>query len=382
MRVGITTLGAVSPAGMGVQALRRALADPAFAPTLELPRPDASPLPVAVCRDFDTKGVLPPLVARRLDRASRLLAVAAHEALAGLGPQLPWANEEVGVAMGTWTAGTSPLLEILQAVFTLGPEQAPPMHFPNSVANAPASQLGILHRLGGPNLTFFEKQAGGLRAVVEAWRLVRAGRAKAMVAGGVDEAQWLNAEAFDRLRVLRRENRAGFTVGEGAVPMVLAAEAPVVILGAGAAGSPCPPHLYPPTPQALVAACRKALAEARLEAKQVELVVSLANGSPPLDLLERQALLELFGPHRPAVVGGLAQRLGEGAYASALRVAVASLVLAESCPVAWPTPDHLAELGFPPVAERASAPRTALVTAAAAGGSAVAVVLGSGPSEH
>lgn len=382
MRVGIATVGVVSAAGTGVEALRRALADRTFASRLELSRPDGPPLPVAVCADFDTKGVLPPLVARRLDRASRLLAVAAREALASWGSELPWPREEVGVAMGTWTAGTSPLLEILQAVFTLGPEQAPPMHFPNSVANAPASQLGILHRLGGPNLTFFEKQAGGVRAVVEAWRLVRAGKAKAMVAGGVDEAQWLNAEAFDRLRTLRREHRAGFTVGEGAVTVGLAPDAPVAILGAGAAGSPCPPHLYPSTAEALVAACRKALAEARLEANQVDLVVSLANGSPPLDLLERQALLELFGPHRPAVVGGLAHRLGEGAYASALRVAVASLVLAESCPVAWPPPDHLAELGFPPLAQRASAPRTALVTAVAGGGSAVAVVLGSGPSER
>lgn len=377
MSAGVAAIGVVSPAGMGVARLRAALTDPAFAPTLELPRPDAPPLPVAVCPDFDTKGVLSPLVARRLDRASRLLAVAAHEALTGLGPQLPWPREDVGVAMGTWTAGTSPLLEILQAVFTLGPEQAPPMHFPNSVANAPASQLGILHGLGGPNLTFFEKQVGGLRAVVEAWHLVRAGKARAMVAGGVDEAQWLNAEVFDRLRALRRENRPGFTVGEGAAALVVTQDAPVAILGAGAAGAPCPSYLYPATAQGLVTACRKALAEAQLEPSQVELVVSLANGSPHLDLLERQAMVELFGTHRPAIAGSLGQRLGEGAYASALRLAVAWLVLAQGCPVAWPTPAHLAELGFPPLAEMGEPPRTALVTALAGGGSAVAVVLGS-----
>ncbi|MGC8916697.1 MAG: beta-ketoacyl synthase N-terminal-like domain-containing protein [Thermoanaerobaculum sp.] len=376
MRVGIASAGVVSPAGTGLAALREALANPDFAPKLELPRPDAPPLPVVACHSFDTKGLLPPLVARRLDRASRLLAVAVREALTAFGEPLPWPREEVGVAMGTWTAGTSPLLEILQAVFQLGPDQAPPMHFPNSVANAPASQVGILEKLGGANVTFFEKQAGGLRAVAEAFRFVRSKRLKACVAGGVDEAEWLNAECFDRLRALRTATRPGFTVGEGAAALVLAPEAPVLVLGAGAAGSPCPPYLYPSTPKGLVAACHRALGDASLAPQDVDLVVSLANGSPQLAALERQALVEVFGTHRPAVLGGPSERLGEGAYSSALRLIVAFLVFAEACPVAWPAPPHLANLGFPALGELAFPPRTALVTALAGGGSAVAVLLG------
>ncbi|MCS7182421.1 MAG: hypothetical protein NZ869_04855 [Thermoanaerobaculum sp.] len=374
MRVGIHRAGVVCAAGSGLSALRQALADPLFAPTRTLPRPDAPPLPAATCPEGEGKGVLPPLVARRLDRASRLLAVAARQALAVEDP-LPWPPEAVGVAMGTWTAGTSPLLDILQAVFTHGPEQAPPMHFPNSVANAPASQLGILHRLAGPNLTFFEKQAGGLRAVVEAWRILRAGKAQAMVVGGVDEAQWLNAEAFHRLRALARDQRPGFTLGEGAVAMLLAADAPVALLGAGGAGSPCPSHLYPPTPTGLVAACRRALDEAGLGPEEVELVVSLANGNPHLAQLEASALSELFPLHRPAILGSLSQRLGEGAFASALRLLVAAAMLQEPWPVTWPVASPLQALGFPPLAP-SDRPRTALVTAVAGGGSCLAAVLG------
>jgi len=374
LRVGIHAWGVVTTAGMGVPRLREALANPTFTPHLELPRPDAPPLPVAVCAGFDTKGVLPPLVARRLDRASRLLAVAAKEALERAGA-LPWPKDQVGVAVGTWNAGTSPLFEILQAVFTLGPDQAPPMHFPNSVANAPASQVGILEGFGGANLTFFEKQAGGLRAIAEAFRLVARGRVAAMLAGSVDEAQWLNAEAFHRLGALAVPGRAGFTLGEGAVALLLAPGGSVAVAGAGAASLPCPPHLYPLRADALLAACRKALREAQLEPEEVELWVSLANGHPQLEQLELELLQALFPAQRPGVLGELATRFGEGAFASALRVAVAAAVLAGELHHCWSVPPHLTSEGFTPLEGPA---RNALVAAQAGGGSAIAVVLARG----
>ncbi len=374
--VGIGALGVVSAAGMGVASLKQALQQPHFQAPLGLSRPDGPPLPVVTCTGFDTKGILPPLVARRLDRPSRLLAVAAKEALAPWGPELPWPRDEVGVCAGTWNAGTDALLEILKAVFTAGPEEAPPMHFPNSVANAAASQLGILEKLGGPNLTFFEKQASGLRAIVEAARFLRSGRAQAMLACGVDEAQWLNAECFDRLRALRKPHRPGFPLGEGAAVLLLTPNpSPVVIAGTGAAALPTMPHRYPESPEALVAACHKALAQAGLAPAHVDLVVSLANGSPALSQLEEAALRKLLGSHRPAVVGSVVEKLGEGAFSSALRAAVAALVLGGEVKPQWPVPQHLQAHGFPSVAEVGQSPRTALVTAVAAGGACVAAVL-------
>ncbi|KDA53677.1 hypothetical protein EG19_05615 [Thermoanaerobaculum aquaticum] len=374
--VGISALGVVSGAGMGLDALKKALEHPDFHAPLGLARPDGPPLPVVTCAGFDTKGILPPLVARRLDRPSRLLAVAAKEALANVGAELPWPREQVGVCAGTWNAGTDALVEILKAVFTVGPEEAPPMHFPNSVANAAASQLGILEKLGGPNLTFFEKQASGLRAILEASRLVATGRAQAMLAGGVDEAQWLNAECFDRLKALRQPGREGFLLGEGAAVLLLSRDGgPVGIVGSGAAASPILPHCYPEDPHGLIGACQKALAQAGLAPPQVDLVVSLANGSPALSQLEESALLALFGSHRPAVLGGLAERLGEGGFASALRVLAATLVLSGEVAPQWPAPAHLRAHGFPSVAEVSRKPHTALVTAVAAGGSCLAAVL-------
>ena len=374
-RIFVRSTGAVSAAGTGVEALLQALADPAWQPQLGIERPDAPPLPVAACREFSPRDMLPPLVARRLDRPARLLAVAAREAIRQLGDPLPWARERVGVCAGTWNAGTSALLEVLRAVFLTSPEEAPPAQFPSTVANAPASQLGILEKLGGPNLTFAEKQVGGLRAVAEAGRLLARGRADATLACGVDEADWLNAEGYDRLGTLHTSAHPGMVLAEGAAVLVLACEpgpAPLAVLaGWGSASGPAPPHRYPDDPAPLVAACRQALERSGLAPGEVGLVVSLANGIPVLADLERRALSALFGTYRPAAVG-TAERLGEGAVAGALRTLVATHAVGVGARLAWETPASLTAAGFPP----ATAPvRAALIPGLAGGGSAVALVL-------
>lgn len=368
--------GAVTPAGVGVEALAEALADPDWNRTDHLERVGGPPLPVRACRDFQPRDHFPPLVARRLDRPARLLAVAAREALAAAGAELPWPRERVGVSAGTWNAGGEAMYEVVRTVLTIAPEDAPPMLFPSTVANAAASQLGILEKLAGPNLTHTEKQASGLRAIVEAGRLLARGRAEAVLACGVDEAHWTYVEAYDRLRALHRPGRAGTVPGEGAVVLLLAATPGARPLGRiagwGAASAPAPPHRYPDTAGPVVAACRAALRRARLEAADVDLVVSLANGVPELDRLEREALEAVLGSHHPAALA-VSDRLGEGGCAAAERALTALLVLAGRLPTPWPAPASLAAAGFPSLAGRT--PRVALVPAQSTGGSALAIVV-------
>lgn len=368
-------IGVVTPAGVGVEALRRALADPEWHAVLGLERPDASPLPVAVCHAFEPRQHIPPMVLRRLDRPARLLMVAAREAMTAESAPLPWDRNRIGVCAGTWNAGTEPLVEVLRAVFLASPDEAPPMQFPSTVANAPASQLAILEALGGPNLTFAEKQVGGVRAIAEAATLLRHGRADAALAGGVDEAQWLNAEGYSRLGALRTPGRAGMVLAEGAAVVLLATDPgrhPVAaIAGSGSASSIAPPHLYPEDAAGLLTACRHALRHARVEPGDVDALISVSNGLPVLSSLEARALGELFGAHRPAAVA-VAERIGESAFTGTLRVVVAALTVGGRLRTAWPAPSHLAELGFPALTRP---PRTVLVPALAGGGAAIALVI-------
>jgi 3-oxoacyl-[acyl-carrier-protein] synthase II len=370
----VRAAGVVSAAGTGVAALVGALEDHQWRPRLGLDRPDAPPLPVAPCRDFSTRDVLSPLVARRLDRPSRLLAVAAREAAVAVGEPLPWDRTRVGVCMGTWTAGTGALVEVLRSVFELCPEEAPPAQFPSTVANAPASQLGILEKLGGANITFAEKQVAGLRALAEAAVLVQKGRVDAVFAGGVDEAHWIFAEGYDRLGTLRRTTGPGMVLAEGAAVVVLSQTpggSPLARLaGWGSAGVAAVPYHYPSSAAALTESARHALARAAVSPDQVDLVISLANGMPRLHALERTACEELFGSHRPAVVA-LSDRLGEGAVAGATRALAGALAIGGRLRPAWGPPAHLAAAGFKTPAAR---PRTVLVTGVAGGGSSVALV--------
>lgn len=372
---GIVRAGAVTPAGVGVPALVAALEDPTWGPRLGFEESDLPPLAVARPPGFAAKHHIPPLVARRLDRAAGLLAVAAREALAPLGSPLPWAGERVGVCAATWNAGTEALVDVLKAVFLAGPEEAPPAQFPSTVANAPASQLAILEKLGGPNLTFFEKQVGGLRTLGEAARLLDHHRAEAVLACGVDEAQWLNAESYQRLGALREPGRPGMILAEGAATLVLAASTPLApmarLLGWSSAGTPTPTHRYPGTAEAVVTACRRALASAGMGPGEVELYVSMANGIPAVAELESALVDELFTTAPPAAVA-VSDRIGDGAFSSSLRAVVATLTLAGQAHPVWSLPAHLADRGFRLPARQ---PATALAAGVSGGGSAVALVL-------
>lgn len=367
--------GAVTPAGVGTAALAGALGDTSWQAALGLERADAPPLPVATCRDFSARDHLAPLVARRLDRPARLLAVAAREALAASGMEPELDRERCGIVAGTWNAGTDALVEVLKTVFLGSPDEAPPAQFPSTVANAPASQVGILEKLGGPNLTFFEKQAGGVRAAIEGARLVANGRADAVLACAVDEAQWLNAEGFNRLRTLRSAGRNGMVLGEGATALVLAftpGPAPLAgIAGWGAASAPASPHLYPADPGALETACRQALDRSGLHPQDVDLLVSAHNGLEAVERLEAGAYRAIFPARRPAALA-VTDRLGEGAIGGGIRLLASILAMIGACAPAWGPPAHLAREGLPALRSR---PRTALVTAVAAGGSALALVV-------
>ena len=273
------------------------------------------------------------------------------------------------------TPGTAALVEVLQAIFLTTPEEAPPAQFPSSITNAPASQLGILEKLGGPNLTFVEKQASGLRAVVEAARLLDHARAEAVLACGVDEAQWLNAEGFDRLGVLARPGRAGMRLGEGAAVLLLSPTPSDTSLarlaGWGMASSCSEPWLYPedprrPRPGVPPGAGRRRHGRRRHRPRDV------ARQRHPLPRRPRAGRPPGRARGPPPRRAGAERAPRRGRFASTLRALVAALVVSGRVMPAWIPAPHLADAGYRPLAAR---PRSALVTAMAAGGSCLAAVL-------
>src|SRR5207249_9610927 len=125
------------------------------------------------------------------------------QAIAEAGYDIAADPEEIGIAMGTGSAGAGALTEFLRVLLTESPEAAPPFHFPNTVANAPASQVSIELKLYGPNVTITQKDPSGLNALLFSSLAISSGRACAMLAGGVDGWNFYYALGSDRVGPLR-----------------------------------------------------------------------------------------------------------------------------------------------------------------------------------
>src|ERR1044072_5863759 len=157
--------------------------------------------------DFDAQKYLGRRNLRPLDRTSRLVASAAQLALdaSGWTPEMR-AERELGLILGTMFCSVRTISEFDRRALEAGPAYASPLDFANTVINAAAGQTAILHDLRGVNTTVSPGVTSGLQAVAYAADLIRAGRARALLAGGADELCFESFYGFDRAGLLCRSD--------------------------------------------------------------------------------------------------------------------------------------------------------------------------------
>ncbi|HZN73613.1 MAG TPA: beta-ketoacyl synthase N-terminal-like domain-containing protein [Micromonosporaceae bacterium] len=136
-------------------------------------------------------------------------------------------GESLGLVLGTTTGSAQSMMDFTRDSF-LGakPFFVDPARFPNTVMNCAAGQCAIWHRIKGPNATVAGGRIAGLHALNYARRLLRAGRAGAVLCGAVEELSrarcWLEWHSRDT-------GESGAVPGEGcAVLLVEPADAPPV----------------------------------------------------------------------------------------------------------------------------------------------------------
>lgn len=219
--IAITGSSAVSSAGIGLAALVAALREQ---------RCCLQTLPAELgdrfaggrwgkADQFKAADFMPPLKARKLDRGSQFSVAAAGLALADAGlAKGAVAPERIGIALGCGFGGIANSAEFLSGYFQQGVSGLAPMLFPNTVANAPASNTSIEHGLKGPNITFVQRFCSAESALLAACRFLEEGRADVMLAGGVDELTPLMLHGFAALGQLHT-HAADF--GEGCGLLVL-----------------------------------------------------------------------------------------------------------------------------------------------------------------
>jgi 3-oxoacyl-[acyl-carrier-protein] synthase II len=262
-----------------------------------------------IAAEADLPNTLPPsrLPARqvvRLDRASRTLLLAAHEAW----QQAGWeATEHLPLVLGTTSGGMLLGEEYFKRAIGFPrrhrgqPTRA--LHYqPQTQGRVLAEAFGF----HGPMLMIANACASGSNALGQAWEIIRRGRAERAFAGGYDALTQLVFSGFDSLQSISPAgcrpfdaHRDGLSIGEGAALVALetlesATRRGAEILGEliGYGSTMDRHHLTQPQPDgdAGLISMTRACAAAQVNPADVDYVNAHGTGTPLNDSSEAAAI--------------------------------------------------------------------------------------------
>ena len=317
-RVVVTGLGVVSPVGNTVREFFDALVHGRSGirrvPTdLQAAGSDL----VAGLVAFDATAYWPPHQSAQLDRATQFALVAARQALgdAGFAPS----EEEsyrAGVYWGTGLGGATAIEESYRQLF-IGNGRVRPTTVVLGMNNAAAGQISIANNLRGPIVNFSTACSSSATSVGEAFRAIRDGYADAIVAGGSEALVTAgNLRAWDAMQALAHAdardasrsckpfsaNRTGIVLGEGAAAVMLESEpsarrrkARIIAEVIGYGNAADARGISKPDAAGQVRAMRAALADARVEAKDVGYLNAHGTATAIGDVVETAAIKDAFG---------------------------------------------------------------------------------------
>ncbi|MBQ0926078.1 beta-ketoacyl-[acyl-carrier-protein] synthase family protein [Saccharopolyspora endophytica] len=323
----ITGLGATTPLGgdvastwdgllNGASGIRRMEAE--WLDTYELPAKIGAPLAV------DPSEVLPRVQLRRMDRCEAIAVIAAREAWADAGFEMPTDESEpvdpdrLGVALGTGIGGPLTLLQQDDQLEAGGLRKVSPLTVPMLMPNGPAAMVSLELRARAGVHSPASACASGAEGLAKAAEMIRYGHADVVVAGGAESCiHPITIAGFAQARTLSTRNdeperasrpfdvdRDGFVMGEGAGVVILESAEHAKARGARIygrlAGSGITSDAYHITgshPDGLgqVAAMRKALAAADLQPSDIGHVNAHATSTVVGDVGEANSVRKAIG---------------------------------------------------------------------------------------
>lgn len=275
-------------------------------------------------KGFNVEDYVSAKEARQMDTFIHYGIAAGVQALKDSGLEVTEANaERVGVMVGSGIGGL-PMIEDTHATYAeRGPRRISPFFVPGSIINMISGHLSIMHGLKGPNLAAVTACTTGLHSIGLAARLIQAGDADVMVAGGAESTvSPLGIGGFAAARALSTRNddpatasrpwdkdRDGFVLGEGAGVMVLeeyesakarGAKIYAEIVGFGMTGDAY--HMTAPNMDGPRRCMAAALRDAGINADQVQYLNAHGTSTPLGDKNETDAIKAAFGDHAYKVV--------------------------------------------------------------------------------
>lgn len=271
--------------------------------------------------DFDPESVLDSREVRKLDPFSIYAITAADEAvtMAGIDPD-KLDLDRVGVTIGTGVGGIQTLEDQHNAIETRGPRRVSPLFVPKMIANIAGGHLSMRWGFRGPNQTVTSACASATDAIGMAMRLILAGDADVMLAGGTEASvTGLCIAGFANMKALSQSctepekasrpfdaDRDGFVLGEGAGILVIETEEHALDRGAvilaelaGYGSTDDAFHITQPAPEGAGAreAMKRAIQDAGLKTTDIDYINAHGTSTPFNDRNETAAIRNLFGSH-------------------------------------------------------------------------------------
>lgn len=324
-RVVVTGLGAITPLGNNVKETWGSLVD-GVSGAGPITLFDASKFKTQFAcevKNFNPEEHFDRKEARKIDRYAQLGIVAAKEAVEDSGLDLEGENKDkIGVIFSSGIGGITTFDQEVGSYFQheeLGPKFSP-FFIPKMIGDIAAGRISMIYGFRGPNYGTVSACASSTNGAIDAFNLIRLGKANVMVTGGAEAAICVSGVGgFNALTALSTRNdspetasrpfsksRDGFVMGEGGVVLVLeemehalARGAKIYAEIAGGGMSADAYHLTASHPEGLGAmlVMRNALEDAGMKPEEIDYINVHGTSTPVGDPSEAKAIKDVFGEH-------------------------------------------------------------------------------------
>ena len=273
-------------------------------------------------KGFDPTAHLDKKEARKLDRFTQTAVVASDQAVLDAGISKDNVNpDRVGVVFASGIGGLVTFQEeVMNFAKGDGTPRFNPFFIPKMILDIAAGHISMRHGFRGPNFAVVSACASSTNAMMEAFNLIRLGKADIIITGGsesvIGEA---GVGGFNAMKALSERNddpktasrpydkdRDGFVIGEAAGVLVfeelehaLARGAKTYCEVAGAGATADAHHITAPHPEGLGAknVMIQALDDAGMQPSDIHYINTHGTSTPLGDVAEVKAIMSVFGEH-------------------------------------------------------------------------------------
>src|SRR6185295_15623690 len=271
-------------------------------------------------KGFEPTNFLDRKEARKIDRFTQIALVASDQAVTDSG--ISKDNVDTNRIGVVFASGIGGLITFQEEVMNFakgdGTPRFNPFFIPKMILDIAAGHISMRHGFRGPNFAVVSACASSTNAIMEAYNLIRLGKADIILAGGTESViSEAGVGGFNAMKALSERNedpktasrpydkdRDGFVMGEAAAVIILedldhavkrGAKIYCEIAGAGATADAY--HITAPHPEGLGAksVMLAALEDAGMKPGDIDYINTHGTSTPLGDIAEVKAIVDVFG---------------------------------------------------------------------------------------